>query len=60
MLWTHQKKKGSRAECRVYGSCGTQRDLEDRLLAEQSNQARAAIEAIRGHMRNNKGRKKHT
>eukprot|EP00975_Prorocentrum_lima_P055352 11608919-Prorocentrum_lima.AAC.1 len=28
-----------------------QRDLENRLLAEQDHQARALIEAISGHMR---------
>eukprot|EP00975_Prorocentrum_lima_P045516 9528261-Prorocentrum_lima.AAC.1 len=35
-----------RFECQLYESCGMQRALANKLLAEHNNQARALIEAI--------------
>eukprot|EP00975_Prorocentrum_lima_P014991 3179663-Prorocentrum_lima.AAC.1 len=46
-------------DCQVYQSCGMQRALENRLLAEQNLHARTLIESISGHMREQERSQEH-
>eukprot|EP00975_Prorocentrum_lima_P037618 7911280-Prorocentrum_lima.AAC.1 len=46
-------------ECRVFQSCGMQRELENRLPGEQNLQARDVIESISGHVREQQRSQEH-
>eukprot|EP00975_Prorocentrum_lima_P014708 3118423-Prorocentrum_lima.AAC.1 len=46
-------------QCQVYQSCGMQRALENRQLAEQNLPAKALIESISGHVRDQQRSQEH-